>query len=356
MVVRRDMVAVSIPFSAGVALAAFVSPGGDMLFLTAAGSLLAAAVLLPLACGRGPRMPVFLLLFWVLGVFCYCSSVLAPPLRTGPWPPAEHALGRLLGAIDAAGFSHGSTTALLKALLTGQRDGLDRATVATFRAAGASHILALSGLHLGMLYGTLHLLLRWLGRSRPAVLLRSLLQVGIAAGYVAMTGASPSLVRAFLFILLNELARLLPGRRRNPLNLFCTALTLQLALSPGVITSLGFQLSYLAMLGIVLVFPRLDAWYPRGPRLDPLRRIWSGVALTLSCQLFTAPLVWLRFRQFPKYFLLTNLGAMPLTEAFICCSLAVLAAGRHCPEGIKNLADSVGQILLHFLETVASIP
>ncbi|MBO7574219.1 MAG: ComEC/Rec2 family competence protein, partial [Bacteroidales bacterium] len=245
---------------------------------------------------------------------------------------------------------------LLQALLTGRRDGLDPATVATFRAAGASHILALSGLHLGMLYGILHLLLRWLGRSRPATLLRSLLQVGFAAGYVVMTGASPSLVRAFLFILLNELARLLPGRRRNPLNLFCTALTLQLAVSPGVITSLGFQLSYLAMLGIVLVFPRLDAWYPRGPRLDPLRRIWSGVALTLSCQLFTAPLVWLRFRQFPKYFLLTNLGAMPLTEAFICCSLAVLAAGRHCPEGIKNLADSVGQILLHFLETVASIP
>ena len=170
-----------------------------------------------------------------------------------------------------------------------------------------------------------------------------------------MTGASPSLVRAFLFILLNELARLLPGRRRSPLNLYCTALTLQLALSPGVITSLGFQLSYLAVLGIVTVFPHLDAWYPRGPRLDPLRRIWSAVALTLSCQLFTAPLVWLRFREFPKYFLITNLGAMPLTEAFVCCSLPVLALGEHCPEGIKKLADAVGQLLLQFLETVASI-
>ena len=336
-------------------MAAILSPGGDLLFLTAAGSCFAATLLLALACGRGPRTPAFLLLFWTLGVFCYCSAAIAPPLRQGPWPPAERALGRMLGAIDAAEFPHASTTALLKALLTGRRDGLDAATVSTFRAAGASHILALSGLHLGMLYGILHLLLRWLGRSRAATLLRSLLQVGFAAGYVAMTGASPSLVRAFLFILLNELARLLPGRRRDPLNLFCTALTLQLALSPGVITSLGFQLSYLAMLGIVLVFPRLDAWYPRGPRLDPVRRIWSGVALTLSCQLFTAPLVWMRFRQFPKYFLLTNLGALPLTEAFIFCSLAVLAVGRHCPAGIKNLADAVGQILLHFLETVASL-
>ena len=349
------MVAVSIPFSAGVATAAFVSPGGDALYLTAAGSCLAATVLLALACGRGARMPVFLLLFWVLGIFCHCSAALAPPLRQGPGPAAAHALGRLQNAIDAAAFPHGSTTALLHALLTGRRDGLDPAIVAAFRAAGASHILALSGLHLGMLYGILHLLLRWLGRSRPASLARSLIQVSFAAGYVAMTGASPSLVRAFLFILLNELARLLPGRRRSPLNLYCTALTLQLALSPGVITSLGFQLSYLAVLGIVTVFPHLDAWYPRGPRLDPLRRIWSAVALTLSCQLFTAPLVWLRFREFPKYFLLTNLGAMPLTEAFVCCSLPVLALGEHCPEGIKKLADAVGQLLLQFLETVASI-
>lgn len=336
-------------------MTAYVSPGGDALLLTAAGSCLAAVFLLALACGRGPRMPVFLLLYWTLGIFCYCSASLAPPLRSGPWLPAARALDRLLDAIDAAGFPHASTTALLKALLTGRRDGLDPATTATFRAAGASHILALSGLHLGMLYGILHLLLRWLGRSRAATLLRSLIQVSFAAGYVAMTGASPSLVRAFLFILLNELARLLPGRRRSPLNLFCTALTLQLAVSPGVVTSLGFQLSYLAMLGIVLVFPRLDAWYPKGPRLDPLRRTWNGIALTLSCQLFTAPLVWLRFRQFPKYFLLTNLGALPLTEAFIGSSLAVLAGGRHCPEGIKNLTDALGQILLHFLETVASI-
>jgi competence protein ComEC len=337
-------------------MAAFVSPGGDALYLTAAGSCLAATGLLALACGRGPRMPVFLLLFWVLGIFCHCSAALTPPLRQDPGPAATHALGWLQGAIDAAGFPHGSTTALLQALLTGRRDGLDAATVSAFRAAGASHILALSGLHLGMLYGILHLLLRWMGRSRPAVLVRSLLQVGFAAGYVVMTGASPSLVRAFLFILLNELARLLPGRRRNPLNLYCTALTLQLAFSPGVVTSLGFQLSYLAMLGIVLVFPRMDSWYPRGLRFDPLRRIWTAIALTLSCQLFTAPLVWLRFRSFPKYFLLTNLGAMPLTEAFIFCSLPVLALREHCPEGIKNLADAVGQMLLQFLETVASIP
>ena len=355
MVVQRDIVAISIPFSAGVASAAVLSPGGDALFWAAAGSCLAAAGLLLLLCGRGKRMPLLPALFWALGVFCYCSSALAFPLHREAWPPAERALAELLRAIDGAEFPHESTAALLKALLAGRRDGLDRSTVEVFRAAGASHILALSGLHLGILYGILHTLLRCLGRTRPAMVARSVIQVGFAAAYMLMTGASPSLVRAFLFILFNELSRLLPGRRRRPLNIFCAALTVQLAVTPGVVSSLGFQLSYLAMLGIVLVFPRLDAWFPAG-RFNPVRRVWSAIALTLSCQLFTAPLVWLRFRSFPKYFLLTNLGALPLTEGFIWTSLAVLATGGHGPEGIKKLADTLGQLLLQFLETVAAIP
>ena len=356
MVVRRDIVAISIPFSAGVALAACLPSGGDALYPVAAGSCLAAAALLVPDAGRRRIATLFPLLFGFLGIFCYCSSALSVPLRQAPGPGAGRALEALLHAIDGANFPHASTAALLKALLAGQRDGLDRETVAAFRAAGASHILALSGLHLGMLYGIMNLALRWMGRSRTACIARSVIQIGFAGAYVTMTGASPSLVRAFLFIVLNELSRLLPGRRRRPLNIFCAALTIQLAVTPGVITSLGFQLSYLAMLGIVLVFPRLDAWYPAGRRPDPLRRIWSAVALTCSCQLFTAPLVWLRFHNFPKYFLLTNLGALPLTEGFICCSLPVLILGGHCPEGIKNLADGIGQILLQFLGTVAAIP
>lgn len=352
MVVRKDIVAVSIPFSAGVVTAALLPPGGDVPYWLAAGSCLAATALSCLYAGRGDRSGTVLLLYFVLGLFCHASAAARGP-GAGGWAGAERALAALLRAIDGAGFAHDSTAALLRALLCGQRDGLDRATVEAFRAAGASHILALSGLHLGILYGILQGVLSVLGHSRPAQLLRSVAAVGAAAFYLAVTGASPSLVRAFLFILFNELARLMPGRRRQPLNIFCAALTLQLAVSPGVVGSLGFQLSYLAMLGIVLVFPRLDAWYPRSTRWDPLRRLWSAAALTLSCQAFTAPLVWIRFHTFPRYFLITNLGAMPLTEAFILCALPALLPG--CPAGIKKLADTLGQLLVSFLETVAAL-
>ena len=350
MVVEKDIVAISIPFSAGVMLAALVPPGSDALWAVAGGSCLLAAGLLVSLGRSGNRTGTVLVLFLLLGLFCGTTAALIP---AGPPPAASHTLEKLLLAIDAAGFPHPDSTALLKALLTGRRERLDASTVAAFRTAGASHILALSGLHLGILYGLFQRGLAWFGRSRWAMCLRSGLCVGGALLYLAMTGASPSLVRAFLFIVFNELSRLLPGRKRRPISIFCAALTVQLAVSPGVVRSLGFQLSYLAMLGIVLVFPRMEAWYPPSVRWDPLRRIWTATALTLSCQVFTAPLVWLRFRQFPKYFLLTNLGALPLTEAFILGGLVALLPG--CPRDIKNLADGIGQMLISFLETVASL-
>ena len=353
MVVEKDIVAISIPFSAGVVTAALLPPGGDVPYWTAAGSCLAAAGLLCLLARRAAGSGTILALSFILGLLCHAGALArgpAPPLRPAP---AGRALAALMQAIDGAGFAHEGTAQLLKALLAGQRDGLDPQTVAAFRKAGASHILALSGLHLGILYGILQKALAPLGHGRGATVLRSALCVGAAAFYLAMTGAAPSLVRAFLFILFNELARLLPGRRRRASNVFCAALTVQLAVSPGVIRSLGFQLSYLAMLGILLLYPRLEAWYPRGVRWDPVRRIWGAAALTLSCQVFTAPLVWVRFHTFPRCFLLTNLGALPLTEAFILSALPSLLPG--CPEGMKNLADGIGQALVSFLETVASI-
>ena len=336
-------------------MAALLPSGSDALQPVAGGSCLAAAALLYIFAGRGSRTGAAIALFFCLGLFCHASRAAAGPLPEILRTPAERALAGLLRAIDGAGFQHERTGGLLKALLAGRREGLDRDIVAAFRTAGASHILALSGLHLGILCGILRKGLAVLGRSRAAAAIRSGAAVGFSACYLAMTGAPPSLVRAFLFILLGELSRLLPGRRRRPMNIFCAALLLQLTFSPAVVHSLGFQLSYLAMLGIHIVFPRLEAWYPAGIRHDPFRRIWSAAALTLSCQLFTAPLVWLRFRTFPKYFLLTNLCALPLTEAFIFSALpAILWPG--CPQGIKNLADGIGQILLSFLETLATVP
>lgn len=320
MEVAKDIVRISVPFAAGVLLSAFLSKA----FIIAAITLPLVAGLM-FACAGSRRVLPFMLLFFALGAFCHSSSELMgrKPARLFP-----AALSSLTSRIDALPFRHEGTGALTRALLTGQRELLEKETVDAFRKAGAAHILALSGMHLGIIYLIINGLLSILGRSPLAARIRSAAGVLLAAFYTLMTAASPSTVRALLFIILGELALHCPGRKKTPAGVWCTALFVQLVLRPSVIRSPGFQLSYLAMLGIFTIFPVLNGWYPsagrRAERFNPLRRIWSAVALSCSCQAFTAPLVWICFHSFPKHFILTNLLALPLTEALMVCALASL--------------------------------
>ena len=196
-----------------------------------------------------------------------------------------------------------------------------------------------------------------MGNSRAARTVKASLTILLCGYYTLATGASPSIVRAFLFILVNECGRSLSGRRHSPAGTFCIALTVQLALWPQVISSTGFQLSYLAMLGITVLFPRLEKWYPDSGRPDPLRYIWKCAALSLSCQLFTAPVAWLRFRSLPLYFLITNLIALPLTEAVIILAIVVLLlqAAEICPQILVNVCGQLVSLLEFCLEAIASL-
>lgn len=269
---------------------------------------------------------------------------------------AETAVGRVREFIDALPFRHPETAALLKALLTGDRSGLSSQTVAVFRKSGASHLLALSGLHMGILY----LIFDWatkLGGKAPAIQkTRAALLISAAGFFTLMAGAGPSLVRAFFFILLNEVLAL-SGRRQKATTVFCLALLFQLILQPGVILSLGFQLSYLALAGILLLYPTLESWYPDSSRFNPLRRIWQASALSISCQVFTAPLVWIRFHTFPSFFLLTNLLAIPVTT--ILMGAAVLTLGLSalgiCPELLYTTTDGLSRLLVNILEIIATL-
>lgn len=355
MVGERDMVGISAAYLAGIALTAAFNPCTDVLYMAGTAGLAAALASLILLCRKTGGVPLCLILFFSLGIFTCCTGRLGSAIAWQRPGSAQAAFDALNKAIAGTGLKKESA-ALVTALLTGDRSGLDRETVAAFRDAGAAHILALSGLHLGIIYGLLKKALSWAGRSRLAEILTGGAAVGAAGFYVLMTGSSASVVRAFLFILLNETARLCPGRRRSPMSVYATALTIQLTLTPEVVSSVGFQLSYLAMLGIYLLFPRLDAWFPGGSR-NPLKRIWSSAALTLSCQVFTAPLVWWYFRSFPLYFLITNLVALPLTEALIVCAAActtATAAGL-CPPPLISLVDLLAGALTDFLEAVATI-
>lgn len=295
-------------------------------------------------------------MFAVAGIYCH----LAACLRGAPAPDglitrtALRCASRLRSLIDSMPFAHEQSTALVKALLTGERSSLSRATVLAFRASGASHLLALSGLHLGFIYIIIRRMARlvpWRGPAAARV--RAAAVIALCGFYVLMTGEGPSIVRAFIYICIREISGISPERRSDPGRTLLCALTIQLALTPEALESIGFQLSYLAMAGITFIMPVMQAWYP--PSCGPLRKIWDVSALSISCQLLTAPAAWLRFGTFPKYFLLTNLLAMPLCSATMGLSIAAIAlyAAGLCPAWLIRADDSCVQLFIRVLDIIS---
>ncbi|MGN0202811.1 MAG: ComEC/Rec2 family competence protein [Candidatus Cryptobacteroides sp.] len=373
MVEERDFAWIGIPFAAGTAAGFILSDTADAGHIRSAASLtysatIVIALFLLSRRGRGrplspaPRLETALM-FLVCGLFCAFNSTLCglvPEVREHGRRLAE-ALAGFTGLIDRIPFADSRTPALVKALLTGDRSGLSRETVQCFREAGASYILALSGLHLGIIYLFLSRMTSPLGNSPSARVLRYFLTTGASLAYCIVTGAGPSLVRAFLFILAGETAGIL-HRVKVPALTLMAAMTIQLAIKPEVIASLGFQLSYLAMTGILLVYPRLERIYPESKsrvlkKADPARRIWQSAMLSVSCQLFTGPLVWLRFHTFPSYFIITNLTALPLTSAVMLLSVSavILSAAGLCPDFLVRLDEYAVTALVFCLKTIASL-
>lgn len=296
---------------------------------------------------------LFCATFLLLGLFCALNASMIP----GRGIPAfmENAAEGLRKIIGSIPFRSRSTAPLLQALFTGDRSSLPRELTDAFRQSGASHILALSGLHMGIIYMVFDRLSRVLGRSPAARYVRAVLMISAAGFFTVMTGAAPSIVRAFLFILINEVLNL-TGRPRKAVRVLCLALLVQLVLQPEVIGTLGFQLSYLAMGGIFILYPIMEKWYPETK--SPLRWVWKSAALAISCQVFTAPLVWFRFHTFPRYFLLTNLMALPLTTALMTSALVtiVLAGCGVMPGVVIGLTDGLCDLLTEILEIISSLP
>ena len=352
----KDIEALVVHFTAGAAFGVLLLRiPVDRYFLSGGLFLILASLVAVIL--RTERRAFLFPAFLLCGMVCVLTDAFA---GTGAETLLERRAAvyadRLRMFIDAIPFSSDETSPLLKAFLTGDRSGLSRQTVQAFRDSGASHLLALSGMHMGILYLLLTKILQPAGNSPKAKRFRYSVILLTASIFTLMTGASPSIVRAFLFIVLNETACLL-HRPRNPLRILSAALLIQLILAPSSIRSVGFQLSYLAMAGIFLLYPVLESWYPKGFRFDPVRRIWQAAALSISCQVFTGPLVWYRFRTFPTYFLITNLLAMPLTTLLMGTAIGTLflQGVGCCPDILIRATDSLAQTLIKVLEIISSM-
>lgn len=210
---------------------------------------------------------------------------------------------------------------LANALLLGDKSKLSGETREAFGNAGAMHVLAISGLHVGiimyLLFFVLKRLSRWITRNMAVIITLSFLWI-----FAGVTGWSPSVVRATLMFSLLLIGQQW-ARSGDPMNtLFFSAFVL-LLINPLLLFDIGFQLSYGAMLGIFLFFDKITQVVKVRHWL--LRKAWEGTALGISAQMFTIPIVLYHFHQFPNYFWLTNLGIMCLAGVILAFGLILFS-------------------------------
>lgn len=373
MTVERETAGFALPFAAGVLLAIY-SDFSISHISTAVPScsciLLGTAMAMLMhphrqRVGRGWRQALICLAALTCGALCGITSQHLVPSGAGlldrlaEW--AQRWGLEMQKAIDRIPFEDSRCNAVAKALITGERHDIPRSVIDAFRESGASHILALSGLHLGIVYGIIKSSLSIFGNHHRLWIPRSTAIILICGAYTLATGAGASITRAFLFIVLGEAARL-NHRHHSTGQLLLASLIIQLAISPSSAADAGFQLSYAAMGGIAFILPWLKSFW-KGNIYDDsgftrlIRRIWDTCAMSISCQITTGPLAYFYFGTMPRYFLLTNLIALPLTGLLVPVILLTLCldcAGT-CPPMLITVCEKLIWALIRSLEIIAGM-
>lgn len=227
--------------------------------------------------------------------------------------------------------------AVLSALTLGYKNLLDQETRRVFSASGAMHILAVSGLHVGILFATLSAILFFLNRIRKGRLLKTMVLLVFLWFFAVFTGLSPSVLRASLMFSLVIIGMAF-SRKTNIYNTLSASAFIILVVNPILITEVGFQLSYLAVVSIVFFYPYIyKLIYIKNRWLD---KVWVLISVSIAAQLGTFVLGLYYFNQFPNYFLLTNLYAIPLAAVIIYLTLILIVVSP-----LPIIAAGVGWVL-----------
>jgi competence protein ComEC len=215
----------------------------------------------------------------------------------------------------------GREFAVVSAILLGYDDKLDAEQQREFSGAGAMHILCVSGLHVGIIYVILSNLLVFLNRKKSLRIVKVFILLLLIWCYALITGFSPSVLRAstmFSFIIIGQSMK----RKTNIYNSLAGSAFLLLGINPYILTQVGFQLSYIAVLGIVTLHRPIYILIIPGNWL--LRNIWQITVVSIAATLATFPLSLYYFHQFPNLFLVTNLVAIPASMLIIYTGILVL--------------------------------
>lgn len=223
----------------------------------------------------------------------------------------KHKLHDFLSDPDIRGFAY--------AMVTGDRGEMDPTIIQSYRNTGTIHILAISGLHIGVLFGACMFIL---SLCRIPTHMRVLIALLCAWLFVIFSGMAPSACRAALMISLILLPQWVLKRPVSSIDALVSSAILLLIIHPAWIMDIGFQLSYLAVAGILLYYPFLYRCLQTENRI--VKKCWSMIAVSVAAQVLILPLSIYYFHQFPVLFFITNLIAVPLSGILLILTCVLL--------------------------------
>ena len=263
---------------------------------------------------------VLTLLTWLL-IGCSRASISygegeAPQWQQTVFQKAKTVQSSLTTRLSKSGVSS-HTFALTQALVVGKKDELSQETHQAYRQVGASHLLALSGMHLGIIYSLLYFfLVRWVRHSRWRWYFLPLILFSLW-GYTLVAGMPVSLVRAALMLSVITITTLMQYRT-DPLHPLALSAIIILLVEPAQVFSISFQLSYAAVLFLLLLWAPVNELFPQ--------QNWVIKLFVVSCiaTLGTMPLTLYYFHQLPLLGPLLSLILIPLTTLIIWMTLATI--------------------------------
>jgi competence protein ComEC len=244
---------------------------------------------------------------------------------------------------------------VISALTLGYRKELTEETRSYFASTGAMHVLAVSGLHVGMIYLFLSTVFAFLKRGRFGNFLFLAIIAGILWFYALLTGFSPSVQRAtvmFTFILIGNSI----NRTASIYNSIAASAFILLLFNPKLIHEVGFQLSYSAVISIVFFFPRLETFF--SPKNKALKWMWQLLCVSVSAQLGVSALSVYYFHQFPSYFWLSNFLVVPAAYFILAFTflLFVFSPLGWTAAIISKLLSAITFFTIFFLRKIDGLP
>lgn len=247
----------------------------------------------------------------------YISHRTIHPLRTAAAKVQQH-----FSALFAQNGLQGDEYSIITAVLLGNDDTMEPELKAHFASAGVSHILCVSGMHVGIIFMIINFLLKPLDAFPRLRILKAVLLILVIWTYAHITGLAPSVRRAatmFTFITLGSLLH----RPTTIYHSLFASMFILLLLNPILFFEIGFQMSYLAVFGIVILQPPLTRLWT--PKYKVINYFWELATVSVAAQLATFPLSIFYFGQFPNYFLLANLSVISLSFVIVMTGIALLA-------------------------------